>query len=306
MTDEKLQLQIHDIDGLASGLQETPVDERDFSLGGVFGTIDVASIPLTDWLVADPVEIKDQGGLDFCTGYALASVSEDQEGVPLDPGFAFAMIKKVRGEWKQWGGDLRSGCKVAQEIGLIEVGQNPEDFGTKGRDFVANWNNWTHINDLVKLAAKHAKASYFKVDGGYDTFDNYRAALWQNRAEKRSIYTGCTWRPGWKGAPGGIIEDEGAIGGGVGHAFKVCGQKMINGQPYLVVQNSIGKEWGDNGLYYFPRAVINREFTFGAYMFKDLPPEEAKAILKEKGLLGEEPCDPYKNFWCWIKHLFKH
>lgn len=281
---------------ISGGLLETPDDPRDFPLGGIQDN-KISDVPLEDFMVSDKLFIKDQGGSDFCTGYALAAVSEDQEGVELDPAFLFAMIKREMGNIA-WGGDLRTGCKVAQKVGAIEVGQNPDDFGRKSRDFVANWNNWK-LDLLLPLASKRLKKSYFKVGGQYDTFDNLRVALWSNKEAKRSIYTGCTWRPGWMGAKGGVIPSR-VVVGGVGHAFKVCGQKIIKGVPHLVVQNSYNTDTGDGGLFYFPREVVNREFNFGAYMFIDMDPEEARGILEEKGLLVETKDHP---FLAWLKRM---
>jgi len=270
------------------GLRPTPYDPRDFSFAGVFGAININEVPLTDFMTAPAVEIKDQGGTDMCTAYALCSVSEDQEKVPLDPGFTFALIKRKQGTWKTWGGDLRSGCKVAQDYGFIEVGDNPQDFGNKPRNFIANWNNWLHLNELLRIAARHKKQSFLKVDGPYDTFDNFRAALWVGKDEGKSIYTGCVWRPGWLAARGGILPDR-ALSGGVGHAFKICGQKIINGQPYLVIQNSYGTDVGDHGYFYMNRRVANRELTFNGYTFTDLSPEEVQSILQGKELyVGEK------------------
>ncbi len=301
-----IRKKLKQVDGLYHGLIPTPVDPRDFSLGGLSDQIDIKTVPLIDFVVAEPLEIKNQDGIvpDGCTGYSLTAVSEDQEEVILDPGFTFAMIKKVQGSWKGWGGDLRSGCKVAQNIGFIEKGQNPLDFGGKPRDFIANWNNWP-LDILLPLAQKHHKQSYFKVDGRYDVFDNIRAALWQHKDQKESVYTGCLWRPGWLYVNDGIIPQF-PISGGVGHAFKIFGQKIINGEPFLMCQNSYGINAGKDGIHFFSRKVVNREFDFGAYMFIDMPPEEAKEILRGKGLLVETP--PSKNifdgFWTAIRNLF--
>lgn len=303
---DRLLKNMKDETQLQFGLQPTPYDPRDFPLGGVFGGVKPEDIPNVDFMVSEPLEIKDQGRSDFCTGYSLASVSEDQEGVMLDSGFVFTLIKRYQGNWKSWGGDLRSGCKVATKIGFIELGQNPMDFGAKPRDFIANWNNWP-LDHLLMLAEKHRKESYFAVDGPYDTFDNLRSALYTHRADKSSIYTGCTWKNGWLYTPGGVIPKT-KFAGGVGHAFKVCGQKIINGVPHLVVQNSFGEDVGDHGLHYFPREVVNRDFNFGAYMFKDMPREDAEAILANKGLLVEQPPRVIKSFespfWNFIKRFF--
>lgn len=290
------------------GLQPTPEDKRDFSLGGIFGIVRKEDVPLTDWTVSEPLEIKNQGGTDMCTGYSLTSISEDQEGVTLDAGFTFAMIKKMQGDWRTWGGDLRSGCKVATKIGFLQVGDNPDDFGGQSRNYIANWNNWK-LPLLLPKAEKHIKQSYFKVDGIYDVFDDIRCALWQHKDEKRSIYTGCVWQSNWTNAHKGIIP-KAIMSGGVGHAFKVFGQKMINGEPYLMVQNSFGQNVGDNGIYYFPRSVVNAKWNFGAYMFKDMPKEQAQqlnGLVPQTGIkvIGEKP-DTYFNRLCEVlKNLIK-
>lgn len=285
------------------GLQPTPEDPRDFALGDVFGYGDIAEVPNEDFMAAAPLEIKDQRGSDMCTGFSLTSVSEDQEGVILDPGFTFAMIKRLQGDWRSWGGDLRSGCKVATKIGFLEKSETPFDFLRNGRNFVANWNNWPA--ELIESAKKHKKESFFKITGDYDTFDNLRIALWQNKDENRSIYTGCLWKGAWNSAPEGVVPKTIHLGG-IGHAFKLCGQRMISGVPYLVIQNSYGDDSGDKGYFYFLREVVNRDFNFGAYMFKDMPKEEAKSILKRKGLLIETPPPQpsvWDRLWRWFKNI---
>lgn len=283
------------------GLQPTPEDPRDFALGDVFGYAE--ELPDGDFMVSEPLEIKDQRASDMCTGFSLTSVSEDQEGVLLDPNFTFSMLKKIQGDWRSWGGDLRSGCKVATKIGFLEKSESPFDFSRNGRNFVANWNNWPA--ELIELAKKHKKESYFRVTGGFDTFDNLRAALWQNRDEHRSIYTGCLWKNAWNSAPDGVVPKTLYLGG-IGHAFKLCGQKIINGEIHLVLQNSYGDDSGDKGFFYFPRNIVNRDFNFGAYMFKDMPKEEVKEILKGKGLLIETPPPQpsiWDRLWKWFQNL---
>ncbi|QGH73117.1 MAG: cysteine protease [Podoviridae sp. ctviO18] len=294
------------IKSVKGGLIPTPVDERDFSLGGLMGKMELP--PLKDFVVTEPLMIKDQeeDGLDDgCTGYSLAAVSEDQEGVLLDPGFTFAMIKKTQGTWQSWGGDLRSGCKMAQKIGFIEVGANPLDFGGKSRDFIANWKNWP-LDVLLPKAEFHKKESYFNVlDSGYDTFDDIRAALWNNKDQMQSVYTGCVWRQGWLFTKDGIIKPS---EGGVGHAFKVAGQVIIKGVPYLVVVNSYGSDAGKGGLHFFSREIVNKEFTYGAYQFNDMPRIVAEEELKKKGLLVEtledkQITNPFRSFWSYWKRF---
>src|SRR3990167_5751264 len=112
---------------LGGGLLPTPKDKRDFSFGGIFGLPNLKDIPDTSWVVSEPLEIKDQGESDMCTAYALTAVSEDQEGVLLDPLYQFAKIKQIMGEYESWGADLRSACKSATQFGSLEVSEVPED-----------------------------------------------------------------------------------------------------------------------------------------------------------------------------------
>src|SRR3989344_1545412 len=215
------------------GLRPTPEDKRDFSFGSFFKTPDVKDIPLTDWLVSEPLKIKDQGSTDFCTGYASTSISEMQEAVELSPEYQFAQTKKIEGRFDSWGANLRDACKSVVKVGSVEQEQAP--FMGGQRDFIANWTNWP---DLDETAKAHRKKSYFKISGP-DMFDEIRAALWQFRHEKRAVLTGVMGRPSWLSAPNGIIPKTPEAGGG-GHAIAIIGQKMIPGEtgvePYLVIK----------------------------------------------------------------------
>ena len=150
----------------------------------------------------------------------------------------------------------------------------------RDRNFLADYRNWP--SELDEEALKHRKKSYFAVDIQGDIFDSFRSALWENIEKKCSILTGCIWELNWIDSPGGIIPEEKGMQQ-EGHAFKIFGQKNINGQLYLVAQLSNGEEIGDNGIFYFSREVANRVFKgFGAFMFLDEDPEEVK-----------------KNNWTW-------
>lgn len=286
---------------IVGGLLPTPHDPRDFSLGALGGLMDPNLIPNETYIVAEPLAIKNQGPTDYCTAFAACAVSEDQEGVLLDPAWFFAQIKKIRGEYGQWGADLRSGCKAAQKVGFLEESESPFGLENKTNDFLRNWNNWPA--DLYPKAQKHIKKSFFKVEGPYDTFDNIRAALWQNRGYRRSVYTGCLWKSDWTDAEKGIIPKGKLNCRSFGHAFKVSGQKIIDGVPYLVVVNSAGDSRGHAGLYYFPREVVNRDFTFGAYMFIDMDPEVAKNLNDQ--YIGRIEEETKQDFWGDLKWFFQ-
>lgn len=259
------------------GLRKLPLDKRDLSLGGLFGYQKLTDVPDTDFIVAQPFKMKDQGDLDFCTGYTVSEVSEDQEMVEFSPHFQYAASSKIRGDWKAWGMDLRIAFKSAVDYGSLDVNDVPKSFLTQTRDFLANWENWP--TTCFDLAVQYKKESFFKVDGEHDTFDNIRAAMWKFRDDKRTIGVGATWRQSWINAWGGVIPltyEE----GGFGHAFKIFGQKVIAGELHLCAQLSNGPI-GDNGIYYFKRETVNREFgDFGCFMFQDIG--KNKAVFYQK------------------------
>ncbi len=270
---------------LGFGLKPSTYDPRDFSHAKVFGMPKREQLPENDFFVSEPLEIKDQKQTDFCTAYAASAVSEDQENVPLCPEYTFMAAKRILGKnaWKEWGLELRDICRAACKYGFLEKDHYPFIGMEVDRDFLANPANWKEESDI--LAEDHKKQSFFDaVDGPYDTFDNLRATLFKNAAEKRSILTGVNWRYAWNTAEKGIIPRAGWENeAGEGHAVKVFGQIKLDDPEnpgkkalYLIVQNSWGDDSGDNGLFYFPREVVNKEFVFGAFTFSDMPREQAE------------------------------
>lgn len=264
-----------------NSLRPTPKDERDFKLGAIVGHAIPADLP-DEYSVADPIVIKDQGNTDMCTAYALTAVSEDEEGVALDPFFTFGATKFITGDRDEWGADLRSACKSAvfQKKGpwgcleAKDLSKLTEPANQVIRDEAAEWEHITSEEEIE--ARKHAKKSYFSVvDGEGDIFDDMRSALWQTRVEKRSIFTGCNWRSVWTHS-GPIIETA-PSGQTFGHAVKAFGWRG----EYMKLQLSNGKSIGDQGIFWINRLALNQAFTFGAFTFLDMPREDAEKAVAE-------------------------
>lgn len=220
---------------------------------------------------APNLEMLDQYDLDFCAGYSSTEESSDLFAEVLDPYFGFAQIKRVRGEYISYGADLRDACKSLKSFGSILRSQAPYTHGTglatdRERDFLANWKNYPSALDLT--AQKYKIGSYYVVDGPYDFFDNVRMTIYQHRIERRGVVIGMNWRPEWTSALHGVIPEANyLVSSGAPHAVRYIGQKNINGKLYLILQNSWGTKFGDNGLFYFPRSVVNLEYKagFGAF-----------------------------------------
>lgn len=173
---------------------------------------------------------------------------------------------------------------------------------SKTRNFIANPENWKAFTDLDVLAKKHKKKSFFKIGtrGYRDTFDAIRGALWQFRDTNNAILTGAMWRSNWTySKDGNIPKRQGRAS--FGHAFVIDGQKTRDGELRLRVANSAGVDVGDQGFYYFSREQVNKYFTYGAYMFVDMPPELA-GKLNEKAL---SDINNNSRFWKWLKAFLR-
>lgn len=258
---------------IANGLILAKPDKRDFSHTKVFGMINLKEIP-DNFEVAKPLKIKQQYDSDMCVAGATCAVVEDHEDVPLSMEWFFSQMKRKQGNWRTWGSDLQTGAKVAVEKGFIEEKDAPYSLKDKNREFCANWTNWP--NSLSLKAVKHRQGSYFRADGYNSTFDAFRATMYQNRAYKRSIMTGCTFERAWEMAEGGIIPEKPGEET-FGHALKFFGQKKIGRKLYLKAQLSNGNV-GDHGIFYFPKSVVDRKFVWKNFLFIDLPPAQAKKL----------------------------
>lgn len=286
---------------IKEGLRELPPDGRDFTLGGVFGDGSLVDVPDGDFFVGVPLGIKDQKDSDYCTAFAACAVSEDQEKVKLSPYYNFAKTKQIMGDKDSWGADLRSACKSFVKYGSVKddedpwyVKKNPFD-----RELVADWTKWPPIYD--ELAAKHKKKSYFKVQGPTgNMFNDIRIALWKHRKDRASVLVGLKWRHHWSNLAGGIIDEVGE-GSYTPHAFKIFGQKEINGKIYLIAQLSNGTENGDKGFFYLAEEVVSETAPYGAFMFKDIDPIMARNIFLSSDTLD---CLPVSRFLLWVHSIF--
>lgn len=281
---------------IGGDLHPTPVDERDFGLIDFFPQIDISEVPDTDWNFYEPLEIKDQGQTQECTGHGVAEAIEAHEGVIINPSVQYALIKDIVGSPTDDGADLRSAMKSGTKYGAVE--KKDCDLGVTNHDgeFLADLKNYpTNVKDLAK---KHQQRSFFSIGGRYDAFDNLRVALWQHKAELDLGITGVGWRDNWTDTEKGVVPTEAGVIDG-GHCISALPrQKLINGELHLAFMVHYGKEIGDGGIFWFPREVINRDFTYGFYMYKDKDPEECKQFYQLKK--GNNVMPTLKKVWDWL------
>lgn len=290
------------MNNIYGGLKRTTEDKRDLKYGAFFKLPNLSELPAS-YRVENPFGLKDQGSSDLCTGYAGTYASEIQEGVELSPEYQYAKSCQLRGNFEEWGMEIRTMLKSLTTFGSLPAHRVPDQnkLSESNRDFVANWKNWAAELDVV--AKEYRKGSYLSVAGQYDLFDDIRATLWAERAEKRIAITGALWRPEWTASDGFIPREPLPDNEAFGHAFVFEGWETIEGEPWLVAHLSNGTAFGDNGHFYFPREVVNRECPFaGAYTLKDISPE----VLKEADKLGMQRFLRIVALWLRIKNMLKY
>lgn len=223
---------------------------------------------------ARTIKILNQLDLDFCTSFTTAELQSLIFGGEFDPLWQMAKIKQLIGSYNGFGASLRDAARSVVKFGSLSNKIAPYTHdgspSDRSRDFLANWANYPI--SLDKNALKYRDLSYFNVDGPYDIFDDIRSALHLHRTERQAVTFGLNWHFEWTHAPGGVIPEGMPTSQGEGHNMAIIGQRNINGKMYLVFQQTWGDTAGDNGLYYFPRSIVDQAYLqgYGAFIFSRL------------------------------------
>mgnify|MGYP001561716928 CR=1 FL=1 len=248
------------------GLQDTPDDHRDFELGAIIDLPDLKELPKK--FSFTPLVIKDQLDTDLCSAFATDSASELQEGRVLEPMWTFAVSKKISGDPDKWGQNIRDALKSHVKYGALLAVDSPFILETADKDKIRYIENWP---DLFQKAIRQRKKSFFKVTGPYDHYDNIRASIWKFRDKKQAVVTGIKWH--WASKE---VVLTGTPEFGFGHLVAEIGWD----ERGIKIQNSAGLKAGEGGCHYMPREEVNYYVAkYGAYMFVDLEPEDAKYYL---------------------------
>eukprot|EP01063_Lacrimia_lanifica_P029578 TRINITY_DN4541_c0_g1_i1.p1 TRINITY_DN4541_c0_g1~~TRINITY_DN4541_c0_g1_i1.p1 ORF type:complete len:3252 (+),score=1096.33 TRINITY_DN4541_c0_g1_i1:126-9881(+) len=266
------------------GLLPLPKDSRDLLDHEFFGVPPTAE---GDYVIEDAVPVVDQGELPLSAAVAAVKACEHGEADQLDPFFTYASGVKLltagEGPDVGYGIDLRTACRSVVKCGLLPAALSPSATlegggGRRGGRFTRaahaawlEWSAWAPLRSLNKTAASRRKGAYYLLAPNArskDLFDAIRSVSWSMFPAKRPIVSGCKWRPAWAHAPNGVIPYT-RYKGGLPHAVRIIGQKTIDETLHLIVAPSLGYEAGDRGLFYFPREVVNREFKFGTFVFRD-------------------------------------
>lgn len=202
--------------------------------------------------------VVDQGHLGSCTANAI--VSGLAEYILLQQGNPLVRLSRLFLYWEERymegtvdedsGAYIRDGMKVLQQIGTCPeveypyVIENFRDTPTPRQitDAAAFRliNRYSRVNDL--LALKTALAEGLPVVVGFMVYDSF--------ASETVAETGIVPIPD--------PTQENQLGG---HAILAVGYTQIEGENYIVIRNSWGASWGDQGYGYMPEGFFIPDFV---------------------------------------------
>lgn len=218
---------------IKNGVLPNRKDHRDYSYHRTFGSVILSRIPDEfDFDVHLTMPDQNADGLyQACTSYTHTDIYTD--------------------ETKQLSSPLELYKKTMEVLGI------------KSTD-----SRYLKVPSDIRHALKAAQQllgfpSYFDVldNKPFDTFDTIRMVM---SSESKPVTVGTPWLKEWESPQNGIITevfiyDESAAW----HCYKFSGVKKINGVLYLIAKSWQGKNYGDGGLVYFPRSVVNKAFGIG-------------------------------------------
>lgn len=235
-------------------LKPDPIDLRDH----IFKTASIihpAQFPPEVDLRPQMSPIVDQGELGSCTANAI--VSGLREFLELKAGKSLTQLSRlylywheraVEGDIDQDGGAIiRDGMKILTDMGVPPETDFPYDITT-------------FTNKPSDQAEKDASA--FKITSYHRIFDlnGLKASL----VEGYPVVIGMSVFSSFESedvANHGIVPlpqfGESNLGG---HAVLAVGYKTIGREEYLIVRNSWGTSWGDQGYCYIPSSFVPRNY----------------------------------------------
>jgi len=223
------------------GAKRSILDPRDYSFHRSFG-ITYASLGLKEYNYDAGFGMPDQTADGYpygCTGYAQAEVAQDIDKDHYAPSYTYQKTCAYEGHDTTTGCDIRTSARVGQVYGM----QRPEE-------------------TTESQAQTHRRGAFYNIEQipGLDWFDSFRTQL----RKGSSISIGTIWFPEWAYTQSDGIIPTFTYNGNANvypwHNYKICGEKTINGFPYLIAKSWQGRHFGDQGWCYFPRETFNKAF----------------------------------------------
>lgn len=205
-----------------------------------------------------PQYIKDQGGTNYCTAAARSAAGSYLYGREMSFEYLTAKEGEVLGQPIFMGTDPNTADTAVANYGFLPDEQSPFNFQKDGWTAPAFWN--TYPPALDGQAIVNCPGQPYNV---YPDYDAIKAALISGAAENSIVIANGFWYANWN-ASGAILQAP--VGSPITrHSYTFIDFKTVSGTEYLIGQLSQGKNFGDNGVLYFSKEVLNAAFASPAY-----------------------------------------
>lgn len=263
------------------GAKKDKRDRRDYHIGGVQSA---QELPI-GYRVPDRYPVKDQNGFGSCTAQATAAHKQIQEGIELSARFLYSQTKRLEGN-TDWGAYTRNAFKVLKEVGAAAESDYPEVHMISELDYL----DWNKVPlELVEGAAKHKSRTYWRID---NDFESIKQAIYVN---KQIVVISVPWYNSYMKPVYGRLEYDPKSGQRYGHAIAVVGWQG----DYLILKNSWGILWGENGICYFHKSFP----IWDAWISLDMP--EKLPVQDRYGFPRNYPMEKLTAFNPWLIRKIK-
>lgn len=245
-------------------LKADPPDDRDF----LFASTTQEFPKGVDLRPNDFPEILDQGWLGACVGYSIIAISQFIERMShltpyyyyLNPLYLYYKARELIGTTGyDSGARIRDGLKVMQQNGCCTIGRY---IVKKEEGYIVTLDSDRFrekpTSEADENAPEHKITSYYRVM----TKNQLKQALTEGIPVAMGIEIYNSFESDVVAKTGIVPMPDKAVEYSLGgHAVAAYGYKTINNVEYIIIRNSWGKEWGDQGFCYIPMDFIGRYVT---------------------------------------------
>jgi len=293
-------------------INEDNLPKKDFfpeMLGGIFS---YPQLPKRSFSVSEPRNIRNQGYDMTCTARTVGAILEDTEDVDISEEYQWmktGVVAKQTPEYmNERGATFRQAFSVPVKWGALERHYSPMNFDKNGR--LESTKPENYLYELDKNALFHKQKAYFRADKrikAKDYFDSLVLSLWQNyqfnNKRSRSLGMGLNWYQEYNFQRKGVIDTPIDSFSSIAHAVKAFAYSytpftsipggILLEKEYLSIQNSLGEDVGEKGVFHLSREVVNQGERYGAMMLIDLTEKQLQSIINPP-------------FWVkWWREIFK-
>lgn len=195
---------------------------------------------------------EEDGAPTECTGYGVADIGIDMDGVLYTPDRQYAAAQFMEGVVPNTGGaDPLLAMEAAVALGFELQSKAQYTAKQYGELMCANFANWPTYGIAPKIRVYNAL-------GYSDPFTSVLSAIYQNQFP---VGIGSQWFPEWL-SPNSILQAPNFNQPSAPwHFYTAKGQKTIGAEQYMIIKPWIGPTWGDSGFGYMSREIFNQLMT---------------------------------------------